>query len=202
MRTRKVGNRHPILFYRRTMDRIWKVTLLLGLVLLAVWGWSLVSISPIISQGSDYWIVGAAVVCLIFALFALLARRVAYVQVHGDHLSVVTPFLRLKISFRRIHSVHPVLLQQLFPPQDSSWAQKKYLEPFYGKTVVVVVLRGYPISPILLRLFLPAQMFSPRSDGFVFLVPDWMEFSTEFDSFQGSWLQTRARSQNIAGGIR
>jgi hypothetical protein len=87
--------------------------------------------------------------------------------------------------------VHPTLVQQLFPPGESSWAQRSFLEPFYGKTAVVIELHGYPMSPALLKLFLPAQMFSPQFTGFVILVPDWMKMSTELDSFYGAWLQTQ-----------
>lgn len=33
----KPGKRYPFLMYRRTMDRVWGITLLLGLALLALW---------------------------------------------------------------------------------------------------------------------------------------------------------------------
>ena len=150
--------RYPLLLYRRTMDRVWKNTLFLGLILLATWA------LPLIEETSLGWIsskdllLAAAVVVLALAVFALLARTVAYVKVNDDHLRLVTPFLRLNISFRRMRSAHPVLMQQLFPPQSAKWAQRRFLEPFYGKTVIVIELKGYPISPALLRFFLPAPM--------------------------------------------
>ena len=33
----KPGKRFPLLMYRRTMDRVWGITLILGLALLALW---------------------------------------------------------------------------------------------------------------------------------------------------------------------
>jgi P2-related tail formation protein len=36
-------------------------------------------------------------------------------------------------------------------------------------------------------------MFSPQSSGFVFVVPDWMAFSTEVDSFRSAWMQAQKR---------
>jgi hypothetical protein len=65
------------------------------------------------------------------------------------------------------------------------------LDPFYGRTAVVVELSDYPMNPRIMRFFLAPQMFSPRSKGLVFLVPDWMAFSTELDSFWGAWLQSQ-----------
>jgi hypothetical protein len=127
---------------------------------------------------------------------------VAYLQIYSNYLSVVTPFLRLKISFRRVRSIHPTLVQQLFPPNESSWSQRSFLEPFYGKTAVVVELTDYPMNPALLRLFLPAQMFSPHFIGLVFLVPDWMKLSTELDSVYGAWLQGQGGRAKPGAGRR
>jgi hypothetical protein len=115
----------------------------------------------------------------------------AYTQAHQDHLSIVTPFLNLKISYRRIRSIHPSLLQQVFPKENAKWAENSFLQPFYGKTAMVVEIRNYPMSPRLLRLFFPRYMFSPRSPGFLLLVPDWMKFSTEIDSLRGNWMQSQ-----------
>lgn len=188
---RKSGKRHPLLFYRRAMDRLWVATLFLGIILGGVWLWFWMSEIPLLASGSEKWLLAGSVAALAFTAFAYIARRAAYVQPKGDHLRLVTPFLRLNISYRRIRSVHPAGFQQLFPPARASWAQRSFLEPFYGRTAVIVELTSYPMSPILLRFFLAPQMFSPQSTGFVFLVPDWMEFSTELDSFRSSWSQAQ-----------
>ena len=196
MKSRKAGSRHPLLFYRRTMDRLWKITLLLGLFMLAVWGWTIYRPSSVLSS-SGVWMLGGAIAALALTAFAFFARYMAYVQAHAQYLKVVTPFLRMNVSYRRFRSVYPVLVQQLFPPKDSKRSQQNFLEPFYGKTAVVVDLRGYPLNPTLLKLFLPSQMFSPRTTGLVFVVSDWMGFSTELDSLQGSWLQQRQTSSRM-----
>ena len=187
MRTRKAGKRHTLLIYRRTMDRLWVVTLALGLLLALVWGWMWFSDTPILNPKYEIWMLVGSIIAILVAGFALFGRYAAYVQPRKDHLRVVTPFLRLKISYRRIRRVHPASFQQLFPPREASWAQESFLEPFYGKTAVVVDLTAYPMSPKMLKLFLAPQMFSPQSKGLVFLVPDWMDFSTELDTFRSIW---------------
>ncbi len=193
MKTRKAGKRHRLLLYRRTMDRLWIATLILGLLLGAIWLWLWVSETPILNPGNEIWLLAGSAVSLGFTLFAFVSRQAAYVQPHRDHLRLVTPFLRLSISYKRIRNVHPAAFQQLFPPGKASWAQRSLLDPFYGRTVVVVELSSYPMSPYLLRLFLSPQMFSPQSSGFVFVVPDWMAFSTEVDSFRSAWMQAHKR---------
>lgn len=193
MKVRKVGKRHSLLIYKHMMDRLWGATLLLGLILLVVWGALRIQNIAVIDTEYTIWLLAGAVVSLAFGVFAFFARNMAYVQPRRDHLRLVTPFLRLNIAYSRIRSSHPSNFYQLFPPTNVSWATKKFLEPFYGKTVVVVDLMGYPLNPSLLRLFLPAQMFSRQSKGFVLVVPDWMDFSTELESFLGNWLQAQKR---------
>jgi hypothetical protein len=185
----KKGVRHPLLFYRRTMDRVCEYTLILGIFLGVAGGWPLLKETYIWGINSNIWLLGIALFSFAICIFAFLTRLVAYVQVTTNTLNVVTPFMRLKISYRRIQSFHPVLIQQIFPSEKLSWAERSYLSAFNGKTALMVELHGYPIDPAILRIFWTAQMFSPQSTGLVLLVSDWMELSTEFDSFYGSWMQ-------------
>jgi len=178
-----------LLFYRRTMDRVWKSTLLLGIILAATVGFNLLKPTTVLGLSSETWLLVAAVVALALSVFAFITRWLAYVQAQPASLNIVTPFLRFRLSYKRMRSVRPALTQQLFPPQKSSWSQRSYLEPFYGKTALVVELRGFPINPVLLKLFLPDAMFARTTTGMVLVVADWMQLSTEIDSFRGAWLQ-------------
>jgi hypothetical protein len=193
MKTQKAGKRHRLLLYRRTMDRLWIATLILGILLGVIWLWLWFSETPILETDNDIWLLAGAVGALGFTIFAFVVRNAAYIQPRHDHLRLVTPFLRLSISYKRIRGVHPAAFRQLYPPNQASWSQRSFLEPFYGKTAVVVDLVSYPLHPLLLRFFLSPQMFSSQSIGFVLLVPDWMSFSTELDSYRSSWMQTQKR---------
>jgi hypothetical protein len=192
MKTNKTTKRHILLLYQHLMDRLWAPTIVLGSMFFAVWWWSGV-LFPTIESPYDLFIAIISFVVLFFGIFAFLARKMSYVQVRSDHLRVVTPFLQLRISYRRVLSAHPAEFKSLFPPQKSSWAQRRFLESYYGNTAVVMELSAFPISPGILHLFLPSQMFDPRSKGLVFLVEDWMGLSTEIDSFQGAWRQRQSR---------
>jgi hypothetical protein len=91
MKSKSAGARHPLLFYRRTMGRLWKATLLLGLVLAAALGF--LSLEPTIILGLDStsWLVIATVVAFAISLFAFFARWMAYVQAQANSLKIVTP---------------------------------------------------------------------------------------------------------------
>jgi len=193
MPARKPGNRHILLLYRFSLNRLWKPTLLLALVLGAVATLPFFVDTPMVNASNEGLIFTGALISLAFAAFAFVARSMAFVQAMPDRIVVGTPFLRLKISYRRVRSIHPTSFAELFPPANAGWANREFLLAFAGKTAVVVELKHYPMKRALLRLFLPPQMFSPRSTGLVLVVQDWMAFSTELDSLMGAWLQEQSR---------
>lgn len=202
MKSRKAGNRYPLLFYQRVMDRLWRSTLLLGVLLLVAWSWSWFSTTPLFDRQENNWLVVGSVVLLCFSIFAFFGRKMAYVQTRQDHVRLVTPFLRTNISYRRIRRFHPTAFQQLFPLGEASWAQSRLLSAFYGTTVIVLELNSYPFPRALLRFFLAPQMFSPQSTGLVLLVPNWMKFSTELETYRSKWLQAQNKRQSTSIPLR
>lgn len=198
---RKVGTRHHLLLYERAWNRTWKNTLPIGLVLAFVWAshdWIGMEISPFY----DMLLLFAALSLLGFALLTFLLRKMAYVQARADHLRLATPLYWLKIPYRRIRTVRSYSLEHLFPVKTTKAFDRNLLAPFYGRTVAVVELNGFPVSRRLLRLFLPATMFSPKSSGLVLIVKDWMALATEIDSFKGAWLQEQSqRPRSGPGGF-
>jgi hypothetical protein len=184
---RKKGRRFTLLIYKRVMDRLWAATLVLGLLLAGVWWQAIGGWFIPLSIATETWVYMAALVVLVFSIFALLARRMGFVQAYADHLRLVTPFLRLKVSYRRVRSVHLAEFSKLYPPSQAGWAEHRLLMPFYGQTAVLVELYEYPLSPGVLRFFLPRQMFHPQMTGLVLMVDDWMALSTEIDSLFGDW---------------
>lgn len=191
MSTPTSGERHPLLFYRRTMNRIWQSSLALTIVIAGAGALSLLNPTEILGLPSDVWLFAAATVSFVLCLFAFVARYFAYVRAFDSYIKIATPFLRLKLSYRRIKGVHPTLVQQIFPPDELSWSQRNFLSAFYGKTALVMELKGFPMNPRLLKLFLPDVMFLPQSTGLVLVIPDWMKLSTELASFQSTWLQAQ-----------
>ena len=65
----------------------------------------------------------------------------------------------------------------------SGWVQDIF-SPLANNTAVVIELTGYPVSPVLLRLFLFRFFFKDKTPHFVILVKDWMRFSSELESMR------------------
>ncbi len=193
MKERTKGKRYPLLMYRRTLDRLWPSLILSGAILLALWAWAFFGKTALIPPGDAPWLLFSGILLVILGIVFILLRYAAYVQPYSDHLRLVTPFLQMRISYRRIHSVHPADVNSLYPPSQIPWSMRSYMEPFYGQTAVVVELSGYPMPLPVLRLFLARTMFFRQTKGFVFVVPDWMEFSTDLDTLRTSWLNKQMR---------
>jgi hypothetical protein len=118
------------------------------------------------------------------ALFMFALRKSAYVQLFNDYLRLVTPFLRINISYKRIRRTSSTAMGVLFPPKSISSWRREILEPLAPMTALVVELNGYPISQTVLRFFLSPFFFKDKSPHFVLLVSDWMRFSTELETLR------------------
>jgi hypothetical protein len=168
--------------YTRMMDRWWPATLLLALGLFAL-AWRLWSYSPAYAW---QWLTlgGVGAFTLVVTLFIFIIRKAAYVQPHPEHLRLVTPFLRLNISYKRLRRASSSTIEGLFPPRSISSWRREIIEPLAKKTAVVVELTGYPISQTVLKLFLSPFFFKDKTPHFVLLVDDWMRFSSELESMR------------------
>ena len=124
------------------------------------------------------------VLSILIGIFFLVIRQIAYVQAFPTHLKFVTPFLRLNISYKRIHKTTTAEMRQLFPPKNMSGWVRDIFAPLANQTALVIELKGYPISPVILRLFLSRFFFRDKSPHLVILVKDWMKFSNELDSMR------------------
>lgn len=203
MKTIKQGRRHSLLLYKRSLDRLWMPIFPIGLLIGGwIWFsgkyWEGIGYIPSVPSPYDLLLYVALFASFAFTLFAWVARNLAYVQAKSDHLRIVTPFLAVKVSYRRVQRVHPAKLIQLFPPDKTRGSLSSLLSPYYGSTAIAVETKGYPLSPVLLRLFLGRQMFLPTTQGFVLLVSDWMALTTEIDSLQGAWRQKQNRPRQAA----
>jgi hypothetical protein len=180
----RAGRRYPLVIYTYMMDRWWPAVFVLALALFGL-AWALRSYFP---DPASAWrwmtIAGAGGLSLLFSLFLLIIRKAAYVQANSDHLRLVTPFLRLKISYKRIRRSASATISGLFPPSSLGSWQREILEPLARRTAVVVELTAYPISRSVLRFFLSPFFFKDKTPHFVLLVNDWMRFSAELESMR------------------
>jgi hypothetical protein len=177
------GHRHRLLVYERVLNRWWPATLLLGLVLILLW-WPVSKEAGTAQSWRAYGLLGIGGVVLLVSLLLFIFRKAAYVQAFPTFFRIVTPFLRLNISYKRVKNVHTVAMYTLFPPRQLRGTQRDIIEPLLAKTAIVIELNGYPVSSSVLRRFLSPFFFKDRTPHFVLLVRDWMAFSNEIETLR------------------
>jgi hypothetical protein len=193
----KSGTRHRLVLYTYILNRWWRSTLLIGLLLLALLG-LLVWLPSALPQDSFHpvgksvlWLVGGLGAFAIFlALFLAAVRKSAYVQPCSTHLHLVTPFLRMNISYRRFIQASSADMGRLFPLDNLKGRKRAFLRPLSGLTAILLELKGWPLPRGVLELFLSPYFFPDRTTRLALLVPDWIRFSTELESFRGTWLDS------------
>lgn len=192
--------RYHLLIYERMINRWWPATLALSLALTVLW-WSVSrKILP-----SNYWRADGLFLLAGFSFLVTLVlfvmKKAAYVRLYKDHLRLVTPFLRLNISYKRFRRTTTSAMYVLFPPENLSPLKREIIEPLAGKTAVVIELNGFPTSLSTLQMFLSPFFFRDKSPHLVILVQDWMEFSTKMDSLRSGGAQVRPQKAKPPSSI-
>jgi hypothetical protein len=180
----RAGHKYPLIVYRHMLNRWWPAMIAIGLGMFALayseyieplgkflpWRWQL------------FASVGA--LAIFVGIFFWIARYVAYVQPLPNSLKLVTPFMRLNISYKRLKKTTATEMRYLFSYKSMSGWVRDIFSPLANKTALVIDLNGYPISPFLLRLFLSRFFFKDKTPHLVILVQDWMHFSAELESMR------------------
>jgi hypothetical protein len=192
------GHRHRLVLYTQTLNRWWKFTLMIGIILLVLaicMGALPIQLPAYLSISvSDLtvWIIsGAGVYAIMLSLFLITIRKLAYVQPLKTHLRLVTPFLQFNISYRRIRHASSVEMQHLFPIKKYKGWQQQLLWPLAGQTAIVLEMQGWPLPRRVLSQFLSPFFFPDKSSRLALLVPKWMDFSTEMESFRSTWFDSQ-----------
>jgi hypothetical protein len=178
------GHKFPLVVYQHLLNRWWTPMFAIGLVMFALaydqyndpiykfipWRWQLFA--------------GIGILAILVGIFFLIIRQIAYLQAFPGYLKLVTPFMRINISYKRIHKTTTTEMRQLFPPKSMSGWVRDIFQPLASQTAIVLELKSYPVSPTILRLFLSRFFFKDKTPHLVILVKDWMRLSSEIDSFR------------------
>ena len=180
----RAGHKYPLIVYRHMLNRWWPAMIAMGLGMFALayseyleplgrflpWRWQL------------FAVIGA--VAILIGIFFWIIRFFAYVQPFPNYLKLVTPFMRINVSYKRFTRTTATEMKYLFAYKSMSGWVRDIFSPLANKTALVIDLNGYPISPVLLRLFLSRFFFKDKTSHLVILVKDWMRFSAELESMR------------------
>jgi hypothetical protein len=191
------GQRHRLVLYTFILDRWWNYSLGIGIVLLVIAA-GLAYLPVRFQQYHILWVseknlravVGAGGYAVMLSFFLIAIRKLAYIRPSSSHLILVTPFLRLNISYRRIRKTSSVEMQHLFPIERYKGWKQKLLRPLANQTAIELDLQGWPIPRWILGLFLCPFFFPEKSTSLALLVPKWMDFSTDLESYRSVWLDS------------
>jgi hypothetical protein len=192
------GRRYRLVLYSRVLNHWWKLTLVIGVILLLLA--ACMGILPIqlpaflsisVPELAAGLFAGAGVYALLLSLFLIAIRNMAYVQPCSNRLRLATPFIQFNISFRRIRQATSVEIQHLFPLKKYRGWRERLIFPVAGKTAIVLEMQGWPLPRWVLNQFLSPFFFPDRNPRLALLVPNWMEFSTELESFRSAWLDSK-----------
>ena len=194
------GTRYRLILYTYMLNRWWRATLAIGLSLLAMVA-ALAWLPSILSQYTfpqvekwTLWLAGGIGVFAIFlSIFLGAVRKSAYVQPFDDHLQLVTPFMRMNISYQRFIQTSIAEMGWLFSFETLKGRKREFLRPIAGHTAIVLKLNGWPLPRWVVELFLSPYFFPDSTERLALLVSDWMRFSTELESFRSAWLDSRVR---------
>jgi hypothetical protein len=188
----KGGKKYRLLLYEHMLDRWWPTVFALGLAIFLyvgiLWGAEqylpahMSASVPRLSNDNILFLSAVGGIVILFSIFLFGLRKMAYMQLFSDHFKLVTPFLRLKISYKRVHHTTTTQVSQLFPPQKMSGQQRDVIAPISGNTAIIIHLTSYPLSRSILRFFLSPFFFYDKTPHFVLLVDDWMGLNRELES--------------------
>jgi hypothetical protein len=191
------GRRYHLVLYTYLLDRWWRAVLGVGVIMLALVA-GLVRLPEILPQyhflpvsTTTLWVMGGAgIYAVLLAVFLIAIRKMAYVRPYSAYLRLATPFLRMNISYRRILRASSVEMLALFPLERFKGWRRKLLRPLATRTATVLEMNGWPLPRWALRLFLSPFFFPGKTPRLSLLVANWIEFSTELESFRGTWFNS------------
>ena len=182
-RKRTSGEKHSIIFIRHSLTRVFRNLIFINVIIGVIWWVAPYTPGPF-QPPNDVYIQWLGIFLLVVMILSLLLRNGSFVQARPTYVLLAIPLFRLKIPYDLVQNVRMVQFRDLYDRKKMSWSEKRFLNPYFPKTVATINLSKYPLAEGLLRFFLPNYLFIPREKGkgFVIYTKYYLEFNTEVDS--------------------
>jgi hypothetical protein len=185
---RKKTERFPLLIYQAIAKR-WRgpAFLLIPAGIVLWWGVR----RPNALNTSRAWL--GLLLSIVGALIFLYTFRAnhAGIHCHTDHFTIMTPLYPVVFSYRRIKAVRPMEFATIFSPQEEKPARQRIYQKLWGKTAVIIDLKGYPIPERWLHLWFHNYLLHPKLTSLVVLTDDWMALTRQLEMRRTEMRQVR-----------
>lgn len=177
------GKKHGLTFVRHSFTRLFRNLLFATLIIWVIWWIAPYTPGPF-RPPNDKYLFWAGTIFAVTTLLVFLMRRRGFVQARSNHILLALPLFRLRIPYSHIENVKMTQFKKIYAREKMSWSEKRFLTPYFTQTVSTIHLHKFPVAEWLLRFFLPAYIFLPKSKGkgFVIHTKFYLEFNTEVDS--------------------
>lgn len=178
----------------RAFAKHWLSTAFL-IVLAGIAFWWLASRSSESIQSHAWAGLVIAVAGALIVLYALLAKS-AHVSCHKNNFVIHTPLYPVAFSYGRVNMIRSVEMRNIFPPEKEKSARRRFYHDIWGKTVIEVTVKSYPMPLWWLRLWFHPYLLHPKESAIVFVVDDWMALSRSLETFRTSWRGARQKRRD------
>jgi hypothetical protein len=178
--------KHRLLLYGRLSRHMRPISLLLGLIVLAIGVYD-----QFTAVLGDYWYwvwIAFGLLFLIWFYYAILMRR-GTIQVHPTYLKLQGALWGVKISYGRFHSSTSAQLEQHYPFNGLKAREQDLLEPLYAQTCVFIELKSYPPRLKNRHFWFPRYLFGTNRPGIICVVDDWMALNRDIEAARSVWQQ-------------
>ena len=180
---RDAGKKFRIIFVTHSLTRVFRNLLFVTAIVLLLW-WVAPYTPGFFRPPNDIYFLWVAILFMILMVFALFFRNGSFVQARKKFLLIKAPLMRLRIPYDLVEYSRMVVFKDLCDKKKMTWSQRRFLTPYLPRTVVRINLNKYPISPVLIHIFMPGYLILPqdKGKGFVIYTKKYLELSTEIDS--------------------
>lgn len=192
----KLGRKHPLLVYRFLARRYRPAGVTLFLFgLLAQLPWfipelrfktAILTYDKLAFFGLLMMVIGATL-----WIISIFRGRRAYVQCLPQYLVISTAEGKIYVAYQRFNSMKPVLVKDIFKLKEVPGRQRPIIKPLLSETALEADVSEYPLPEREMHRRLSRFLFSTREKGFIFLVPNHTQLSTEIDAFLQRARETR-----------
>ncbi|MCC7207143.1 MAG: hypothetical protein IT323_07555 [Anaerolineae bacterium] len=194
------GKRYPLLVYRQAARRYRPVGVLLFVVgLLAQLPLFIGELRPqnmfITYQQLSLLGLGAIGAGVLLWLAAQYEIRRAFVQCQPDYLLISTASGRVAVAYARFNTLKPVKVSGLYKKEDLKGRDRNILKPLLKETALEALVTDYPLPEKEMRRRLSRYVFSPRDQGFLFIVKKSSDLNMELTAFI-------SRAREVAAGVQ